>query len=43
MTNAARLTTLVRAPYALHNRALFFRRGLKLINGGVGNIVTTGV
>ena len=28
-----------RAPYALHNRALFFRRALKLTNGGLGNIV----
>jgi hypothetical protein len=31
---AARTTTLVRSPYALVNRALLFRRGLKLINGG---------
>jgi hypothetical protein len=43
MTNAARLTTLVRAPYALHNRALFFRHGLKLVNGGVGNLPTGGL
>jgi hypothetical protein len=31
---AARPTTLVRGPYALVNRALLFRRGLKLTNGG---------
>jgi hypothetical protein len=43
MTNAARLDTLVRAPYALHNRALFFRHGLKLINGGLGNIIMPGL
>jgi hypothetical protein len=43
MTNAARLNTLVRAPYAMHNRQLFFRHGLKLINGGLGNIVMPGL
>jgi hypothetical protein len=43
LTNAARLNTAVRTPYALHNRAMFFRRALKLTNGGLGNIVMPGL
>jgi hypothetical protein len=43
LTNAARLDTLVRTPYAMHNRAMFFRRALKLANGGLGNIVMPGL
>jgi hypothetical protein len=43
LTNAARLNTAVRTPYAMHNRAMFFRRGLKLTNGGLGNIVMPGL
>lgn len=43
MTNAARLNTLVRRAHAVSNRALFFRRALKLANGGLGNIVMPGL
>jgi hypothetical protein len=43
LNNTARLTTLVRAPYAIHNRQLFFRHGLKLTNGGVGSLPTGGL
>jgi hypothetical protein len=43
LTNAARPTTLVRAPFAMVNRALLFRRALKLTNGALGNIVMPGL
>jgi Tfp pilus assembly protein PilX len=33
----------IRAPYAQVNRAVLFRRALKLINGGAGNIVAPGL
>ena len=33
----------IRAPYAQVNRAVLFRRALKLINGGLGNIVAPGL
>ena len=33
----------IRAPYAQGNRAVLFRRALKLINGGAGNIVAPGL
>lgn len=42
LTSAARLNTLIRTPYALHNRAMFFRHALKLTNGGVGNLDSQG-
>ncbi|MGB7220404.1 MAG: hypothetical protein WBD07_16520 [Vicinamibacterales bacterium] len=39
----ARPTTLVSSGQAIVNRALHFRRALKLINGGLGNIVMPGL
>ncbi len=33
----------IRAPYAQVNRAVLFRRALKLVNGGLGNIVAPGL
>jgi hypothetical protein len=42
-TNASRPWTAVKAPYAIHNRTMFFRRALKLANGGLGNIVMPGL
>jgi hypothetical protein len=40
LTTAARTTTLVRGPYALVNRAMIFRRALKLVNGdALGSIL----
>jgi hypothetical protein len=38
-----RPTQPIRAPYAQVNRAVLFRRALKLINGGAGNIVAPGL
>ncbi len=40
---AARPWSEIRAPYAQVNRAVLFRRALKLINGGLGNIVAPGL
>jgi hypothetical protein len=41
--NNARPLRSIRAPYAQVNRAVLFRRALKLINGGSGNIVAPGL
>ena len=43
LTVAARPTTDIRAPYAQHNRAVLFRRALKLVRGGNGQIVRPGL
>jgi hypothetical protein len=43
LNTAARPTTTVTAPQAMVNRAIFFRRGLKLINGQLGNLVSPGL
>jgi Tfp pilus assembly protein PilX len=40
---AARPTTALTAPQAKVNRAILFRRALKLVNGGLGNIVAPGL
>jgi hypothetical protein len=41
--NNARPLRSIHAPYAQVNRAVLFRRALKLINGGSGNIVAPGL
>jgi hypothetical protein len=38
----ARPWTLINTPGAMSNRAILFRRALKLVNGGLGNIVAPG-
>jgi hypothetical protein len=43
LTSAARTRTPVRAPFAMVNRAILFRRALKLTNGGLGNIIMPGL
>lgn len=43
LNTAARPTTAVTAPQAKVNRAILFRRALKLINGTRGNLVTPGL
>jgi hypothetical protein len=43
LTSAARPRTAVRAPYAMVNRAILFRRALKLTNGALGNIIMPGL
>ena len=43
LDNTARSTTLVTAPIAKANRAILFRRALKLTNGGLGTIVMPGL
>ena len=35
--------TLINTPGAMTNRAIFFRHALKLVNGGLGNIVAPGL
>ena len=42
-TAAARLTTLVTAAEAKVNRAILFRRALKLVNGGLNNVPMPGL
>jgi Tfp pilus assembly protein PilX len=43
LTAAARPSTLVTAAQAQNNKAILFRRALKLVNGGLGNIVAPGL
>jgi hypothetical protein len=43
LTSAAGPQTAVRAPYAMVNRAILFRRALKLTEGDLGNIVMPGL
>ncbi|HVZ21723.1 MAG TPA: pilus assembly PilX N-terminal domain-containing protein [Vicinamibacterales bacterium] len=43
LDTTARPTTDIRADVAQVNRGILFRRALKLINGGVGNIVSPGL
>jgi hypothetical protein len=42
-TNAVRPWTPMRAPYAMNNRALLFRRALKLEKGQLGKIIEPGL
>jgi hypothetical protein len=43
LNSAARTRTAVKMPYAISNRAILFRRALKLTNGALGNIVMPGL
>jgi hypothetical protein len=42
-TAAARPWTVINVPGAISNRAILFRRALKLVNGGLGNIIAPGL
>ena len=41
--SASRPWTTINAAFARANRAVLFRRALKLVNGGLGNIVMPGL
>ena len=43
LTTAARPNTLVTAAVAKANRPVFFRRALKIVNGGAGNLPASGL